>query len=41
MIPEDVKVYDGDRLLACGTDYSISYKDNVYAGAGTVTITGM
>lgn len=41
VIPEDVKVYDGDRLLACGTDYSISYKDNVYAGAGTVTITGM
>ena len=41
VIPGDVKVYDGDRLLACGTDYSISYKDNVYAGAGTVTITGM
>lgn len=41
VIPDDVKVYDGDRLLACGTDYSISYKDNVYAGAGTVTITGM
>lgn len=41
VIPEDVKVYDGDRLLACDTDYSISYKDNVYAGTGTVTITGM
>lgn len=41
VIPGDVKVYDGDRLLACDTDYSISYKDNVYAGTGTVTITGM
>lgn len=41
VVPEDVKVYDGDKLLDEGTDYSLSYKDNVSAGTGTVTIAGM
>ena len=36
-----VKVTDGKKTLAEGTDYYISYNDNTYAGETTVTISGM
>ena len=37
-----VKVVDPrcGRVLASGTDYSVSYRDNTYVGTATVTITG-
>ena len=42
----DVKVYDGDKLLKAGTDYTITYKNNTKAAAAdsakapTITIKG-
>ncbi|MCC8044920.1 MAG: CAP domain-containing protein, partial [Clostridiales bacterium] len=35
-----VSVSYGDRSLTAGTDYNLSYSDNVNAGTATVTITG-
>lgn len=35
-----IKVLDGDKELTEGTDYTVSYKDNVSAGTATVTVTG-
>ena len=35
------KVTSGSKTLKAGTDYSVSYKNNVKAGTATVTITGM
>ena len=36
----DVTVTYGDKTLATGTDFTVSYKDNVKEGTATVTITG-
>ena len=36
----DVTVTYGDKTLAVGTDFTVSYKDNVKEGTATVTITG-
>ena len=36
----DVTVTCGDKTLAAGTDFTVSYKDNVKEGTATVTITG-
>ena len=36
----DVTVTYGDKTLAAGTDFTVSYKDNVKEGTATVTITG-
>ena len=33
-------VKSGDKTLAAGTDFTVSYKDNVKEGTATVTITG-
>ena len=35
-----VTVTDGNKTLVNGTDYSVSYANNIYAGTGSVTITG-
>ena len=35
-----VDVYYGGNLLTSGTDYSLSYSNNVNAGTATVTVTG-
>ncbi|SCW29947.1 Glucan-binding domain-containing protein (YG repeat) [Ruminococcaceae bacterium YRB3002] len=35
-----VTVKDGSRLLVKGTDYSVSYSNNVNVGTATVTVTG-
>ena len=35
-----VTVKDGDYTLVQGTDYSLAYRNNVYVGTATVTITG-
>ena len=37
--PAPTVTYD-DETLKSGTDYSVSYKNNLYAGTATVTITG-
>lgn len=37
----EVTVKDGNKTLVQGTDYSVSYKDNVEAGTATVTVTGI
>ena len=36
----DVTVKDGDTVLKEGTDYTVSYSNNVDAGTATVTMTG-
>lgn len=36
----DVTVSVGDRNLLAGSDYDVSYQDNVNAGTATVTVTG-
>ena len=36
----DVTVTYGDKTLAAGTDFTVSYKNNVKEGTATVTITG-
>lgn len=36
-----VTVTDGDTVLKEGTDYSLEYSDNINAGNGKVTVTGM
>ena len=36
----NVTVTYGDKTLAAGTDFTVSYKDNVKEGTATVTITG-
>lgn len=36
----DVTVTYGDKTLAAGTDFTVSYKDNVKEGTAAVTITG-
>lgn len=36
----DVTVTYGDKTLAAGTDFTVSYKDNVKEDTATVTITG-
>ena len=33
-------LHNGDKTLATGTDFTVSYKDNVKEGTATVTITG-
>ena len=35
-----VTVMDGSTTLTKGTDYNVSYSNNIYAGTATVTITG-
>ncbi len=35
-----VTVKDGSKTLTIGTDYTVSYSNNVNAGKGTVTVTG-
>lgn len=35
-----VTAKDGSKVLTSGTDYSLSYKNNVNAGTATVTLTG-
>ncbi len=37
----DVAVYDGDKLLEEGADYSLECSNNVKAGTATVTVTGL
>ncbi len=37
----EVTVTDGVRELVAGTDYTVSYGENIYPPAGTVTITGL
>ena len=39
-IKPEVQVYDGGILLAQGTDYSLSYKNNTKVGTATLTVTG-
>ena len=39
-IEPEVAVYDGKTPLKLGTDYTVSYSDNINAGSATVTITG-
>lgn len=39
-ITREIKIKDGDRTLAEGKDYSVSYSDNINAGMASVTITG-
>ncbi len=36
----DVTVYDGEKLLKQGTDYKVSYKNNIKVGSATVTVEG-
>jgi hypothetical protein len=40
VITPAVTVADGSTVLAFGTDYTVSYADNVNVGAATVTVTG-
>ncbi|MDO4356923.1 MAG: hypothetical protein Q4E13_10485, partial [Clostridia bacterium] len=40
-ITPTVTVRDGDAELTVGTDYTVSYDNNINAGTATVTITGM
>ncbi|MCR5846590.1 MAG: S-layer homology domain-containing protein [Lachnospiraceae bacterium] len=40
-ITPNVTIYDGTNLLAKGTDYTVSYSNNVNAGMATITITGI
>ena len=40
-VTPDVAVYDGDKLLVEGTDYSLECSNNVKAGTATVTVTGL
>lgn len=35
-----VKIYDGDKRLSKGTDYTVSYKNNKKIGKATITIKG-
>ena len=37
----EVTVKDGEKVLTLNTDYTVSYTNNVNAGTGTVTITGI
>ena len=39
-IEPEVTVTDGETTLTLGTDYTVSYSDNINAGAATVTISG-
>ncbi|WP_027216597.1 InlB B-repeat-containing protein [Butyrivibrio fibrisolvens] len=36
----EMRVYDGKKLLTMGTDYTVSYKNNTNVGTATITITG-
>ncbi len=36
----DVRVYSGSNLLRAGTDYSVSYKNNLNAGEAVMTVQG-
>ena len=38
--PNEIRVYDGKKLLVAGTDYSVSYKNNTNAGTATVVVSG-
>ena len=39
-ITPNVVVTDGEKALTEGTDYTVTYKDNVNAGTGTAVVTG-
>lgn len=39
-IAPSVTLNDGSKALTAGTDYTLSYSDNIAAGTATVTITG-
>jgi hypothetical protein len=39
-ITQDISVVFGGRTLTQGTDYSVSYANNLHVGTATVTITG-
>ena len=41
VITQSPTVTVGERTLISGTDYSLSYKDNINVGTATITITGM
>ena len=40
-IMPEISVYDGARLLTAGTDYSVSYENNINAGTAYALISGM
>ena len=40
-IKPTVKVQDGNRVLRLGTDYNVTYSNNVNAGTAKVTVTGI
>lgn len=37
---DEMRVYDGKKLLTMGTDYTVSYRNNTNVGTATITITG-
>ena len=37
---KDLEVYDNDRLLALGKDYTLKYSNNTKAGTASITVTG-
>lgn len=39
-IKPDITVKSGNKILAAGTDYTLSYKNNTKLGTATVTVTG-
>ncbi len=40
-IEPDVTIKDGDTTLVAGTDYTVTYSNNINVGTATVTVTGM
>ena len=39
-ISQNIKVKDGNKVLANGKDYSVSYTNNINVGTATITVTG-
>lgn len=39
-IEPEITVTDGEKTLTLGTDYTVSYSDNIHAGTAKATITG-
>lgn len=37
---DELRVYDGKKLLTMGTDYTVSYRNNTNVGTATIIITG-
>ena len=40
LVEAELQVWDGETRLVSGTDYSVTYENNINAGTATVTITG-